>query len=136
MEVYERVIGERQAMERELGHAIWAVDDKTTGAFIGQCGLRPIDEGAGPEIEIAYHYTKVSWGKGYGTEAAIAVVAHGFGPVCLERIVALALPDNVGSWRIMEKVGLRYEGLVNYFGLDGLKKYVGEKQWWSPPSAP
>jgi RimJ/RimL family protein N-acetyltransferase len=35
MELAERVIGERQAMERELGHAMWAVDDKTTGTFVG-----------------------------------------------------------------------------------------------------
>src|SRR5271167_2175164 len=44
VELIQRVIGERQAMERELGHTMWAVDDKTTGMFIGQCGLRPVDE--------------------------------------------------------------------------------------------
>ncbi len=68
-------------MERELGHTMWAVDDKATGTFIGQCGLRPVDEGAGPEIDLAYHYTRASWSKGYATEAAIAVIAHGVGPV-------------------------------------------------------
>ena len=73
MELAQRVIGERQAMERELGHAMWAVDDKMTGTLVGQCGLRPVDEGAGPEIDLAYHYTRASWNKGYGTEAAIAV---------------------------------------------------------------
>jgi RimJ/RimL family protein N-acetyltransferase len=56
-ELAQRVIAERQAMERELGHAMWAVEDKTTGTFVGQCGLRPVDEGTGPEIDLAYHYT-------------------------------------------------------------------------------
>lgn len=36
MELARRIMGEREAMERELGHAMWAVEDKTTGAFVGQ----------------------------------------------------------------------------------------------------
>lgn len=43
-------------MEAELGYAMWAVEDKTTGAFVGQCGIRAIDEDYGPEIDLAYHY--------------------------------------------------------------------------------
>jgi RimJ/RimL family protein N-acetyltransferase len=38
-----------------------------------------------------------------------------------------------GSWRIMEKAGMRYEGLVNYYGLAELKKYVADREWWKPP---
>jgi RimJ/RimL family protein N-acetyltransferase len=133
MEVFQRVIGERQAMERELGHAMWAVEDKTTGMFVGQCGLRPVDEGAGREIDLAYHLTRVSWNKGYGTEAAVAVLAHGLGPVGLGTIMAVVVQENVGSWRVMEKAGMRYEGLVDYYGLEGLKKYVADREWWRPP---
>jgi RimJ/RimL family protein N-acetyltransferase len=135
MELAQRVIGERQAMERELGHAMWAVEEKTTGMFVGQCGLRPVDEGAGPEIDLAYHYTRASWNKGYGTEAAIAVLAHGLGPVGLDAIMAVVVPENAGSWRVMEKAGMRYEGLVDYYGMEGLKKYVAARQWWRPPLA-
>jgi RimJ/RimL family protein N-acetyltransferase len=133
MQDFERVLGERQAMERELGHTMWAVDDKTTGTFVGQCGLRPVDEGAGPEIDLAYHYTRASWNKGYGTEAAIAVLAHGLGPVGLAAIMAVVVPENVGSWRVMEKAGMHYEGLVDYYGMEGLKKYVAAREWWRSP---
>jgi [ribosomal protein S5]-alanine N-acetyltransferase len=121
-------------MEREIGYTMWAVDDKTTGTFVGQCGIRPVDEGAGPEIDLAYHYTRASWSKGYGTEAVIAVLAHGLGPVGLDRIMAVAMPENIGSWRVMEKAGMRYQGRVDYYGLDGLKKYVAERDWWRPPA--
>jgi len=114
---------------------MWAVEDKTTGTFIGQCGLRPVDEGAGPEIDLAYHYASASWNKGYASEVAIAVLAHGLGPVGLDSIMAVASPENIGSWRVMEKAGMRYEGLVNYYGMDGLKKYVAMRQWWRPPTA-
>jgi RimJ/RimL family protein N-acetyltransferase len=128
-----RVIGERQEMERELGHAMWAVEEQATGTFLGQCGLRRVDEGAGPEIDLAYHYARAAWNKGYGTEATIAVLSHGLGPVGLDDIMAVVVPENVGSWRVMEKAGMRYEGLVDYYGMNGLKKYVAGRQWWSPP---
>jgi RimJ/RimL family protein N-acetyltransferase len=134
MELARRVIGERQAMEAELGHAMWAVEEKMTGTFAGQCGLRPVDEGAGPEIDLAYHYARASWNKGYGTEAAVAVLAHGLGPVGLDAIMAVVVPANVGSWRVMEKAGMRYEGFVDYYGMEGLKKYVAAREWWRPPS--
>jgi RimJ/RimL family protein N-acetyltransferase len=134
METFAEVIEARHAMEREIGYAMWAVDDKTTGTFVGQCGIRPVDEGAGPEIDLAYHYTRASWSKGYATEAVIAVLAHGLGPVGLDRIMAVAMPENIGSWRVMEKAGMRYQGRVNYYGLEDLKKYVAERDWWRPPA--
>ena len=58
METFQEVIERRHAMEREIGYTMWAVDDKTTGTFVGQCGIRPVQEDAGPEIDLAYHYTR------------------------------------------------------------------------------
>jgi ribosomal-protein-alanine N-acetyltransferase len=135
MERAQSVIEERQAQERELGYSMWAVEEKTGGTFVGQCGLRPVDEGAGPEIDLAYHYTRASWNKGYATEAAIAVIGHGLGPAGLAAIMAVALPENIGSWRVMEKAGMRYQGLVDYYGMKGLKKYVAARDWWRSPLA-
>jgi RimJ/RimL family protein N-acetyltransferase len=138
METFRGAIESRHAMEPEIGYAMWAVEDRTTGAFIGQCGLRPassIDENAGPEIDLGYHFVTASWNKGYATEAAIAVLAHGFGLIGLESIMAVAAPENVGSWRVMEKAGMRYARLADFYGLHGLKQYVADREWWSA-SAP
>jgi len=139
METFERAIESRHAMDREIGYAMWAVDDMTTGTFIGQCGIRPaksMDENAGSEIDLAYHFARASWNKGYATEAVTAVLAHGLGPIGLDSIMAVVVPENVGSWRVMEKVGMRYQGLADYYGLKGLKKYVAEREWWSSPLVP
>jgi RimJ/RimL family protein N-acetyltransferase len=136
IETFERAIESRHGMEREIGYAMWAVDDASTSSFMGQCGLRPansMDENAGSEIDLAYHFASASWGKGYATEAATAVLAHGLGPVGLGSIMAVVVPENVGSWRVMEKIGMRYEGIADYYGLTGLKKYVAEREWWNPP---
>ena len=70
METFERALASRHAMEREIGYAMWAVDDRPTGTFIGQCGIRPaksMDENAGSEIDLAYHFATASWSKGYAT---------------------------------------------------------------------
>jgi len=135
-ETFEAQLPARHAMEAELGYAMWAVEKKGTGTFIGQCGLRPaatMDPSAGSEIDLAYHLARASWNKGYATEAVVAVLSHGLGSVGLDRVMAVALPENVGSWRVMEKAGMRYVGIAAYYGLDGLKKYVAERGWWKSP---
>lgn len=130
-EAFQRAIERRGAMEREYGYAMWAVDVKEPGTFIGQCGLLPVER-TGPEIEIAYHFNKASWNRGYATEAAIAVLRHGLG-IGLDRVIAIVLPDNIGSWRVAEKAGMRFEGTATYYNLPGLKKYVAEREWWNRP---
>jgi len=49
--------------------------------------------------------------------------------------MAVVVPENIGSWRVMEKAGMRYQGLVDYYGMEGLKKYVAAREWWKPPLA-
>ena len=122
-------IAARIAMEREHGFSLWAVQRRDTGALIGQCGLQLVER-TGPDVEIAYHYGTASWNKGYGTEAAIGVLEHGFRALGLQQIVAFSHPDNIGSWRIMEKARMRYAGRVDVWGMTGLKKYVAEQDDW------
>lgn len=124
-------VARRMAIERDHGYGLWAVDRNDTGEFIGDCGLMLV-EGIGPEVELAYHYKRSAWNKGYATEAAMACLAQGFGPVGLERVIAICFPENVGSWRVMEKAGMRYEGLATYYSLT-LKKYVADRSTWKAP---
>lgn len=49
------------------------------------------------------------------------MLSHALGPLGLDEVMAVAMPDNVGSWRVMEKAGMRYEGSASYYGVDGLK---------------
>ena len=133
IESMEKSVGRRMAMEHDHGHGLWAVERKDTGELIGDCGLMLV-EGTGPEVEIAYHYKRSAWNQGYGTEAAVACLTHGFGPIGLERVIAICFPENVGSWRVMEKAGMRYEGTADYYGLVGLKKYVAERDTWERPA--
>ena len=130
LERFHTVLADRNAMEAEIGYSMWAVDERATGAFVGQCGIRPIDEGTGPEVDLAYHFFPATWGKGYATEAATAVLDHGLRVLGLRRIIAVVAPENTGSWRVIEKAGMRYVGEVDYYGMAGLKLYEAERSWW------
>ncbi|GAC1485653.1 MAG: hypothetical protein NVS1B1_00010 [Candidatus Limnocylindrales bacterium] len=115
--------------ERERGFSMFAVEAKGTGTLIGQAGLQPVER-VGPEIELAYHLGPAAWNKGYATEAAVACLKVGFA-AGLERIIAISFPENVGSWRVMEKAGMRFDGDAAYYGITGLRKYVVDRGTWA-----
>jgi len=95
---------------------VWAVTDKVTGNFIGHCGLGHVPEAG--EVEVLYSLGRMYWGQGLATEAARASVRFGFSTVKLARLIALAVPENTGSRRVMEHLGFEYEKDAHYFGLD------------------
>ena len=60
--------------------------------------------------ELWYRLSRNHWSQGYMTEAASAMLSFGFTALHLHRIWARCHPDNIGSWRVMEKLGMDYEG--------------------------
>jgi ribosomal-protein-alanine N-acetyltransferase len=129
LESFGETVERRRKMERERGYAIWTVALKETNEMIGQCGLLPA-EGKGPEIEIAYHFSSASWNKGYATEAVVAVLEHAFRSSALDRVIAIIMPENIGSQRVAERAGMRFDSIATYFDIPGLKKYVAECDSW------
>jgi len=77
--------------------------------LIGVVGLTITDQEL-RAAELWYRLARPHWGRGYATEAARAMLSFGFAALGLHRIAALCHPDNVGSWRVMEKLGMRREG--------------------------
>ncbi len=107
----------RQMMHEELRFTMWTVEEKATGELVGLAGLFPV-ENKGPDIEVAYHFRKDRWGRGYATEAAHACIDYGFDIAGLERIVGLVAPQNHASARVLEKCGMRMVGPVRYYDMD------------------
>lgn len=77
--------------------------------MIGIVGLT-IKEPELGEAELWYRLSREHWGQGYTTEAATSILSFGFTDLHLHRIEARCHPDNIGSWRVMEKLGMHYEG--------------------------
>ncbi|MBE2222030.1 MAG: GNAT family N-acetyltransferase [Anaerolineae bacterium] len=82
---------------------------KETGQLIGNCGLR-LKSADAFEADIGYELSPKYWGKGYATEAAQAMVNLGFTQFGLHRITTHCLAENIGSARVLEKVGMQFEG--------------------------
>jgi ribosomal-protein-alanine N-acetyltransferase len=101
---------------RDKGFGQWAVALKEEGTLIGYVGFKHLD--GTPEVELLYGIDKPYWNMGYTTEAARACLRYIFDHTGLDRIVALADPENVGSWRVMEKLGMRREKIARYYNQD------------------
>ena len=92
----------------------WATVEKDTSEFIGLCGLSWLPDNS--DIEVSYLFSKPSWGKGFATETAKAILDYGFNNLGLKRIVALVYPENSTSIHVIEKLGMKHEGEKEFFG--------------------
>lgn len=90
---------------------IWGLFDIDTGDFIGSCLLRPFN-GDDTIIEVGYSTEQKYWGRGLGTEMAVAMIEHGFTEPAVTEIVAVTTFENQASQRVLEKAGLMREGNV------------------------
>ena len=99
------------------GYGFWAAVEKSTNQFLGWFLFRPaihasyfdpsINE---PEdIELGYRLKKSAWGKGYATEGSKALILKGFNDLSSVCIFAGAVVENEASWRVMEKIGLKFQ---------------------------
>lgn len=88
---------------------LWTVVEKASGQVIGHCGFLEKDVDDQAEIELIYVFASDSWGKGYATEAALALRDHAFHRLGLRRIIALIAPGNPASARVAEKIGMQLE---------------------------
>ena len=100
----------------EQGLGMCAMQHRETGELMGTSGLQPLEDTG--EIEVGYNFSEKFWRQGYGYESAMAWLGYGFEKCGLDRIVAVAYPENKGSWRIMEKCGMRYEKTEPHYGMD------------------
>ena len=100
----------------KYGYGMCALVWKETGEMIGWCGLQPLEETN--ETEVGYGMIREFWGRGIGLECARAWLEYAFNERGADRIVAVAAPENKGSWRIMEKCGMTYEKTDQHYGMD------------------
>lgn len=95
----------------ELG--LWATVHKTTGKFIGRCGLLPWEIDDRLETEIAYLLDKSYWHQGLATEAARGILKYAFEQLHLSRLICLMHPENVASQKVAERIGMTLERSVD-----------------------
>jgi RimJ/RimL family protein N-acetyltransferase len=102
-----------QLIQWPSGWGLWALDERESGRLVGLTGLFPLAK-EGPEIELAYHVVPSRWGRGYATEAGAALLDAAWRETDLDHVVAVAFEENRASRRVMEKLGMTYEGPTTY----------------------
>ncbi len=105
---------------------MWKLILKKTGALVGFCGLQPLRDTA--EIEIGWWLGHECWGKGLATEAAREALRDAFERVRLRRVVAVAQPANRASLRVMQKLGMNYEGTMLHKGVSVVLYSIASSQ--------
>jgi RimJ/RimL family protein N-acetyltransferase len=117
-EYLRRVIG----YQKNIPRLVWefAVEQRSDKAVIGACDITILKPGEG---DVGYMLRHPSWGQGYGTEIANALIDAGFAGLGLDRIISTVATDNLRSIRVLEKAGLRWEALYRRFA-------QAKGHWW------
>lgn len=125
----ENIIRERIKNYPKYGYGRWATFLKDKMQFIGWAGLAYLPEFN--EIDVGYRFLPQFWGKGFATEASQAILAHGFNTLNLDRIIAIAMKENIASIRVMEKIGMQFEKFAPYEpGSKNVAWYAYNKEHW------
>ena len=90
------------------GFAMFAVEERESGRWLGQIGPWKPDGWPGNEIGWTFHPD--AWGRGYATEAGIAAIEWAFAHLGWDRIIHSIHPDNTASQRLAERLGSRNLG--------------------------
>lgn len=98
------------AMIEKYGFGLFCVEIKETGTPIGMCGLLQRDYLTDPDIGFAFlpKYTSM----GYAFESAAAVMEWGRKNHHMKRIAGIVNPDNGGSIKLLEKLGMKFERMI------------------------
>jgi RimJ/RimL family protein N-acetyltransferase len=116
-DVQSRILPEylREYQDLADGLGSFAAIEKETGQMAGRFSLKPANSyGLTGGTELGYRLHPVFWGRGLATEGARAMIGLAFGRLHLDRVVATMMADNIGSWRVSEKCGMRRVGTFYY----------------------
>lgn len=94
------------ANEAERGFGLWTLQLHAAETVVGFCGFNSMEDPA--EIELLYGLLPDLWGRGLAVEASRAALDELFATVAPARVWALADPPNHQSFRVMEKLGMRF----------------------------
>lgn len=95
-------------MYEACGFGLYLVEGKDSAEPLGMCGLIKRDGLDG--VDIGFAFVPEAWGHGYAHEAAAAVMEHARSDLGLKRVLAITLPSNHRSIKLLEKIGLTREG--------------------------
>jgi RimJ/RimL family protein N-acetyltransferase len=104
----------------QFGFGMNVAELKETGMPIGTCGL--FKRETMDHVDIGYAFLRQFWRQGFAYEAAAAVIVHGRETLHIPKIVGMTAPGNESSIKLLEKLGLRFERMIQMPGYEGESK--------------
>lgn len=114
--IVSKLVGDIEHWER-YGFGPWLLRVRAAGELVGRGGLKHTTATGVDEVEIGWTIHPDRWGAGLATELARASVRTAFDVLGLDEVIAYTAPDNIASWRVMEKAGMQYDREIIAAGL-------------------
>lgn len=134
-EAVERIERSIARLEADPRFGSWAVVERSSGVPAGTVLFKPLPDGEG-EIEVGWHLHPDSWGRGFATEAAGAVLDRGLADGTSE-VWAVTHLDNARSIAVCRRIGMRLLGVTNrWYHQPVLMFWTGSHAEQEPSHAP
>ena len=109
------------------GYGQWAIEERSSGHFIGRAGIiNPVDW---PGPEVGYLLGREWWGHGYATEAASAAMSWGFRELHFDDLISLIDPNNTASIAVAGRLGEMPRGRTTLLGIPVLVYGISRTEW-------
>lgn len=117
-EALDAALERLETYQRDHGHTFWAVERKSDDALLGFCGLKRVNSPGGEHLhgafDIGWRLREDAWGRGYASEAARASLAIAFDVHEAPYVVAVTVPGNISSQKVMHRLGMRRVPHLDY----------------------
>ncbi|MCV2369140.1 GNAT family N-acetyltransferase [Roseateles oligotrophus] len=114
----------------EWGYSWWAIFELSSGALIGAGAIQHLDRDAINPLEIGWRFRKDKWHQGFASEAARCMAGFAFETLKGAQLLAVCHPDNSGSARVMQRLGMHYRGIEPWYQMDCAVYEISAEQWW------
>jgi RimJ/RimL family protein N-acetyltransferase len=102
------------SMYARLGFGLYRVELTPSGESVGMCGL--IKRDSLEDVDLGFAFLSRFWGHGYAYEAAAAVISYASMRLAIDRLLAITLPNNQASIKLLRKLGFTLERLISAAG--------------------
>ena len=116
----------------QYGFSWWAFIERESGRLVGAGCIQYLGRDPANAHEIGWRLVPERWGRGLASEAARAMAAFAFETMDAPLLTALCLPENAGSKRVMERLGMRYRGLEEWYERPHAVFEMTRAEWRSP----
>ena len=122
-------LARQMARYRDPGYGLLIVEDRRSGEFLGTAGPATMPVEGVEHVEIGWHTKPGRKGEGIAPEAGAAARDWAFGNLAVDHLISLVRPENTGSNRVAQKLGMHVDREVDHKGLRHFVYRIDRVSW-------